>query len=295
MKLLKNKYWLPVLLLLALTNKMIAQDSLAHELILNISFYMPNDKIPYLKVSAKEKVERKFIPQKGITGHVYIGEETGTGLLGKVNTDDKGEAILYIPSSFKSIWDSSSTVTFLVNTEANKVFQATRSEVQVTKSRIEIDTISDGVTKSIIAKVTALNNDEWLPAKDVELKIAVKRSLSDLPVGDEETYTTDSTGTVTAEFKRDSLLGDTKGNLILVAKTEDHETYGNISVEKHVNWGVAPKFENLLDRRTLWARSSKTPFWLLGLAYSIIGGVWGTLIYLIFLLTRIRKLNKASG
>jgi len=295
MKLLKNKYWLPVLLLLAFTNKMIAQDSLAHELLLNISFYLPNDKIPYLKLSAKEKVERRFIPQKGISGSVYIGEENEINLLGQVNTNDKGEAIVYIPSSFKSIWDSSSTISFLVISEANKVFQSTKSEVQVTKARVEIDTVSTDGIKSVLAKVTSLNNGQWLPAKDVELKIAVRRSLGDLPVGDEETYTTDSTGTVTAEYKRDSLLGDTKGNLILVAKTEDHETYGNISVEKQVNWGVAPKFENLLDKRSLWATSSKTPFWLLGLAYSIIGGVWGTLIYLIYLLLRIRKLRKAAA
>ena len=187
---MKNKYWLPVLLLLAFANKTIAQDSSAHELILNISFYMPNDKIPYLKVSAKEKVERKLIPQKNITGNVYIGEQTETSLLGKVNTNDKGEAIVYVPSSFKSIWDSSSTFNFLVITESNKVFQSTKSEVEVTKARIEIDTVSVDGIKNITVKVKSLSNGEWLPANEVELKIAVKRSLGDLPVGDEETYTT---------------------------------------------------------------------------------------------------------
>ena len=295
MKLMKNKYWLSILLLLALSNKIIAQDSTAHELILNISYYMPNDKIPYLKVSAKEKVERKLIPQKDISGKVYFINETEANLLGKVKTNEKGEAIVYIPSTFKPVWDSSSILNFLVTTEANKVFQKTKSEIQVTKAIIEIDTVSDGETKSITAKVSSLNNGEWFPAKDVELKIAVKRSLGDLPIGDEETYTTDSTGMVTAEFKRDSLLGDAKGNLVLVAKTEDNETYGNIYAEEKVNWGVAPKIENILDKRSLWATRSKTPLWLLGLAYSIIGGVWGTLIYLIIQLIKIRKLGKVAA
>ena len=95
------------------------------------------------------------------------------------------------------------------------------------------------------------------------------------------------------KIKRDSLLGDSHGNLILVAKTENNETYGNIYAEKNVNWGVAPKIENILDKRSLWATRFKTPFWLLGLAYSIIGAVWGTLIYLIFQLIKIRKLGKA--
>jgi len=39
-----------------------AQDSVAREMILSISYNMSNDHIPYLMLSAKEKVERKFVP-----------------------------------------------------------------------------------------------------------------------------------------------------------------------------------------------------------------------------------------
>ena len=66
-----------------------------------------------------------------------------------------------------------------------------------------------------------MQDGKWVPANGVELKIAVKRSIGNLPIGDEESYTTDSTGSVTAEFKRDSLLGNNKGNFILVARTEE--------------------------------------------------------------------------
>jgi hypothetical protein len=82
---------------------------------------------------------------------------------------------------------------------------------------------------------------------------------------------------VTAEFKRDSLLGDAKGNFILIARTEDNENFGNLFVEKNVNWGAAPVMDDAFNHRSLWATRSKTPIWLLGLAVAIIAGVWGTI------------------
>ena len=52
----------------------------------------------------------------------------------------------------------------------------------------------------------ALQGDEWVPAKDVEMKIGISRMGGIISVGDEETYTTDSAGTATAEFKKDKLI-----------------------------------------------------------------------------------------
>src|SRR5205814_343662 len=113
-------------------------------------------------------------------------------------------------------------------------------------------------------------NNDWAPAKDVEMRIGVKRLGAELKIGDEETYTTDSTGQVAAEFKRDSLPADEKGNLILIAKVEDNDSYGSLSIEKTVPWGVYFKRENNFGQRALWASRGKAPIWLYAMAYSII-------------------------
>jgi len=295
MKRPKNKYQLLFILLFIACTGIQAQDSVKHELILNLNYYMPNDKIPYLKVNAKEKVERKFIPQKNISASVYIGEQSETNLLGKIKTNETGEGKVYIPSFVKAAWDSAAPLNFSVTTEANKIFESAKTEIAITRTKIEIDTVTEEETKKVSVKVMELNNGEWLPAKDVELKIAIKRSLGNLPIGDEETYTTDSTGIVIAEFKRDSLPGDEKGNLILIARTEDNESYGNIFGEKIVAWGKSTKIDNsFFNKRALWATGFRAPFWLLGLASCIIIGVWGTLVYLIIQLLKIKKLGRSS-
>ena len=129
-----------------------------------------------------------------------------------------------------------------------------------------------------------------MPVKDIEMKLRIKRMLGNLSVGDAETYTADSTGTASAEFKRDSMPGDQKGNLTLVARVEDNDKYGNLVVEKTVPWGVAVKQnKNFFDQRTLWSTRFRTPLWLLFMAYSIVIGVWGTIIYLIWQIVKIKK------
>ena len=137
-----------------------------------------------------------------------------------------------------------------------------------------------------------LEHNEWMPAADVELKVGIQRFGGLIPAGDEETYTTDSTGKVTAEFKREGLPGDEHGTIILAAKVEDNDQFGNLLIQKKAAWGVARKIDhNFFDQRTLWSTRFKTPYWLLFIAYSIIIGVWGTLIYLIRQVVKIIKLG----
>ena len=296
MKLLKNKPGIILMSLLLAGIIGFAQDSVnaeKKELQLNVTYYQPQNNIPYVLVTTKTKVERKFIGVKDLKVNVYLNAVTDSSLIQSFQSNSTGEERIYIPTSFKGVWDAAFSFTFIAVAEANKEFDETKGEAQVTKAKIEIDTSRTDEAKNVIVNVKQLQNGEWVPANGVELKIAVKRSLGNLPIGDEETYTTDSTGSVTAEFKRDSLLGDTKGNFILVAHTEDNENFGNIFAEKTVNWGVAPVIEDSFNHRSLWATSSKTPIWLLGLACSIIVGVWGTLVYLIFQVIKIKKMGKA--
>lgn len=296
MKLLKNKsgFILTTLLLAGIISY--CQDSTKNEkkeLQLNVTYYLPQNNVPYLLVTTKTKVDRKFIGIKDLNVNVYLNEASDSNLIQSYQSNATGEQRVYIPTSFKGVWDAASSFTFIAVAAGNKDFDETKSEIQVTKAKIEIDTSRTDETKNVTVNVKALQNGEWVPAKDVELKIAVKRSIGNLPIGDEETYTTDSTGSVTAEFKRDSLFGDNKGNFILIARTEDNENFGNLFAEKNVNWGVAPIMDDSFNHRSLWATRTKTPIWLLFLAYSIIAGVWGTLIYLIMQLLKIRKMGRA--
>jgi hypothetical protein len=277
-----------------------AQDSLAKESILSIKYFSVDNNIPYLVVQSQTKLGKKYTPVKNVSVQLFIdSDSSNVNLLGKLTTGEKGEAKFILPASVKELWSSSAQHNFIATAAAMKDqiaigFDETKTELPITKSKIIIDTSTDEAAKNITVTVTELKNGEWVPAKNVEMKIGVRRLSSILSAGDEETYTTDSTGHAVAEFKKDSLPGDEKGNIILVAKVEDNELYGNLIIEKSVPWGVYKRFENNFNKRSLWATRFKTPIWLLFMAYSIVAGVWGVLIYLVWQIIKIKKLGRAS-
>jgi hypothetical protein len=260
-------------------------------LIIELSYHLKNNEYPYLIVFTKTKVEKQFLPVANMDVNVYINEEVDGMLLGKVKTDATGKALLIIGPSFKSLWDSSAAFKFLAASAGNSTFDAATAEINIRKAKIFIDTVAGAETRTLSATVMEQQNGDVMPVKEVELKIIVNRMAGNLSVGEAETYTTDSTGSAVAEFKRDSIPGDKEGFIILTAKTEDNDLYGNISIEKKIKWGVPFVAENKFNKRTLFATRDKSPVWLLALAYSIAIGVWGTIIYLVGQVVKLRKLG----
>ncbi|HVX49293.1 MAG TPA: hypothetical protein VHB48_04020, partial [Chitinophagaceae bacterium] len=145
------------------------------------------------------------------------------------------------------------------------------------KAKIILDTADN---KKVTATLLAFKDTAWVAIKGVDIKLGIQRLGADLNINETPSYTTDSLGAVSGDFKRDSLPGDVKGNLILTAKVEDDDTYCNIITERIVPWGKPAKYVSNFDKRTLFARRGRSPIWLELMAYSIILVVWGILFYL---------------
>ena len=269
-----------------------AQDSVVSKTELSVSYFLPVNKVPYLEVSTKKKVGRKFEPVKGIKVNVYFNEAEAANLLGKVITDVSGKGRIGFPPSFKNVWDSLSEFKFIALSDSSKEKEPLNADVTIKKAILTIDTTSKDGARTVTAQLKEKTGNDWIAVKDIDMKLGIKRLLGNLSVGDKETYTSDSSGISSAEFTRDSIPGDQKGNIILVAEVDDNDTYGNLLTEKTVEWGTAVKpSKNFFDQRTLWSTRFRTPLWLLFVAYSIIIGVWGTIIYLVFQLIKIKKLG----
>lgn len=267
------------------------QDSVKEELHLQLAYFMQNNKMMYVTSATSIKVNKRFIPVEAVPVTVYLHTDSVQQLIGKLVTDKDGMGKLFLPPALKEQWNASGTHTFTATSSKTKAYDETSAELVITKSKLLIDTVADSETKKIAVTVLSLNQTEWIPVKDVEIKIGISRIAgSILSAGDEETYTTDSTGTVTTEFTKLHLPGDTLGNILLTAKVEEHEQLGNLLVEKSAPWGIASKpNDTFFKQRALWSTRFKAPYWLLLMAYSIVIGVWGTLIYLILQLIKIKK------
>ncbi|MFI5222301.1 MAG: hypothetical protein ACHQK8_08250 [Bacteroidia bacterium] len=288
-----NKYVQLFIIFLLVLSSVVA--SAQANLKVTLRYYNFNNKIPYLAVRVLTKTEGKLQPVPGIEMKFYMDEVSNGNLVGKAITNNYGEAIAVIPASLKSKWDSDSKHKFTCSSPASKEYSESETEIEITKAKLVVDTVSEGETRSIAVMVMEYKNSNWVPVKDVETKVGVSRLGGGfLNVSKEETYTTDSAGKLTAEFKRDKLPGDDHGNITLVVKTEDNENYGNLVSEKMVPWGVSVIKENDFDKRTLYSARFKTPVWLLAMAYTVIGLVWGDLIYLIYNVLKIMKMGNEA-
>ena len=284
-----------ILWLLASGISISAQDSAVAALAepsVNLRYFIDNNSIQYLLVQTRIKIGNKFQPLPKQVVKVFLDSSSPENLVAKTYTDENGKAKMIIPAALKDKWNNSPKHNFIGVLEATSPEDERTTTLETTKAKILIDTSNTDGIRSVNVKVMFFENNDWVPASDVEMKVGVARLASILSAGDEETYTTDSTGIAIAEFKKDSLPGDQQGNIVLVAKVEDNELYGNLLVEKTVPWGTVVKRDTgFFDQRTLWSTRFRTPAWLLFMAYSIVISVWGTLIYLVFLLVKIKKLN----
>ena len=279
-----------LVLLLFVQQSMAQEDSVVVKELVTLKYFNANNSLQYLLLENKQKAGKKIDPLKDKTFHIYLDSIGEANKIADMTTDATGLAKSFLPAGLKDVWRANPVHTFLAVAKGKE--DEVAAELEIIKAKIIIDTVSDGETQNIIVSVSKYENDGWVPAPDVEMKVGIQRLGGILSAGDEETYTTDSTGTATVELTKDSLPGDENGNIVLIAKVDDNDLYGNLVVEKSVAWGVAGSSEkNFFEQRKLWATNFRTPVWLLFMAYSIVLGVWGTIIYLVVQIIRIRRIG----
>ena len=174
-----------------------AQDSAAAEPSVNLRYFINNNSIQYLMVQSRIKVGKKFKPLPRQLVQLYLDSNSAENLITKIYTDEKGLAKVIIPPSLKDKWNSSPIHQFIGVLEATSKEEERTTSLEITKAKMEMDTSTTDSVHTINVQVKFFQNNDWVPAGDVEMKVGVNRSGSILTAGDEETYTTDSTGTVT--------------------------------------------------------------------------------------------------
>lgn len=292
-KMKRNKYILLLLpfLCLMISGKAAAQeDSVVAKELVRLKYFNDNNSVQYLLLENSLKTGKKIEPLKDKIFQVYLDSNKAENLIAEVKTDKTGKAKTFLPVSLKTIWEETHLHKFIAVPAGKEDI----TELEIAKAKMLIDTASEQEGRSIIVQVQKYENGEWLPANEVEMRVGVHRLGGILSANEDATFTTDSSGIIKVDFKRDSLPGGQKGNIVLIAKVEDNDQYGNLMIEKTVPWGVALKQgSNFFSHRSLWSTRFKTPVWLLFMAYSIIIGVWGTIFYLVIQLIKIKKLAKS--
>lgn len=260
------------------------------ETVLRLRYFNDNNHVQYLILESLAKTGRVSVPLPNQVCEVYMDEQIPENLIAKVTTDGHGKAKCFIPPSFKAMWDELPMHLFIAVTMDKE--EEITTEIEITKARIQIDTLSADGVRSIRVMVSMLEEDVWVPAEEVEMKIGIRRLGGILSAGEEETYTTDTAGMVIVELNKADIPGDEMGNIILMARVEESDVFGNLLIEKTAPWGVpVVGDDSFFEQRSLWSTRFRAPYWLLVMAYGIAFTVWGVIIYLVVQIFRIKKLG----
>jgi len=144
-------------------------------------------------------------------------------------------------------------------------------------------------TKEINVSAEFKNDqNKMVPLKGADLDFFVKRYFGNLPIGD---ATTDEEGKAVINFP-DDIAGDSVGNAEIIVKFNDTDAYGKTFVTKTVSWANPVHYENPLNERHMWGNRASAPLWILITYFSVVLAVWAVIFWVIFKITRIKKLTK---
>ena len=235
-----------------------------------------------LKATLKAKINGTFVKLYGMKVVFGAGSDSTSKELGKLITDRNGIAILnYKTDELTS--NAEGAYHFKANFEGNKSAEATEAEVTVKKAKLIITPVKEDSVLSVKAILLDLSSGEEKPIPETDLAIFVKRSFNPLKLGEGKT---DANGEVSVEIPT-GLPGDSKGNITLLARLDDNETFGNLEASVVQQWGTAVSNEIKELPRALW--SPHPPLWMLITFIILMVAVWGHYIVIVYELFRLRK------
>ncbi len=235
--------------------------------------------------SYKDKETKTSYDVKGVSITFFVGTDSLINL-GTSITDENGKAICNIKPDFVFPKNEEGFIHFTNEFEGNDLMEAASGEIDVKDLSISLSLEEIDSVKTVTVKVEQIMaNDERVPLNEVEMQIFVARMFSHLPVG----AITLAEGEGTLEFPND-LPGDTDGNLVVIAKFEEHEEFGTVMKSDTIAWGIKTAHYNAYSPRSLWTQVA--PVWMIITLSIMLLGVWGHYVYVIIQLVLLKKGQK---
>lgn len=262
----------------------IAQDTEPTDIYLEFSTWKYNDLSRSLiaKITA-ENEEGEYFPQ-GIPVIFSCIEEEGEMMLGEALTDENGLAELNIPDGEVTYpKDEDNYIHFIARFAGNDLFFETEEELTVKDVLISISFEESDGEKLVYFEGTILG-EENLPLPDDDIYFYVPRMFSNMKIAD-GWFEEDGTGYI--EFPP-NIIGDSVGNVLVIARLEEHYDYGNVEVSGEINWGTPKRLITAEGpSRELWTPIA--PLWMIITLIIMLTGVWAHYIYAVIQLIKIKK------
>jgi hypothetical protein len=209
-----------------------------------------------------------------------------TYTLARQETDTLGELNLYLASDYKLPMDEDGLSVIEAIYDGNEIYRSASNDLEI----MDIDLVFSFEIEDSIKYLSVVANridgeGNKVPVEELEINVGVQRLYSVLPLDDVET---DKEGIGTLEIL-DDLPGDASGNLVFVARIEDHDEFGTVTKSGNQAWGIPVSYEVEPLPRQLF--TDEAPLWMIASVFIMLLGAW----YHFFLsISKLIKLKKAA-
>jgi hypothetical protein len=218
-----------------------------------------------------------------------VGTE-GDIKIGETKTNVHGEAILKIAARNSYPRNDQQMLTLKSMYEGSEKYEASEGEFGIKPAKLKVSFYEEDSVRFVKVEGTQLNADGTeTPITEGTVIVGVPKMLSILKIAE---ITLDSTGMGSAEFPKD-IIGDSLGNLTVVAYIEENDIFGNVKASADNKWGL-PKHLISPDRPTRELWTPIAPLWMIITLIIMLTGVWGHYVYAIIQLVMINKSSKVK-
>jgi hypothetical protein len=215
-----------------------------------------------------------------------IIDKDSSKIIGRVKTGTDGVAVLKVPAKKPYFRNDEGLIGFKAEYAGDKKYETSDGEFLIKPGKLAISFYEEDSVKYVKVNALQLEADgQEIPLGNQTVLVYVPRMLSLLKIAE---IALDSIGEGTAEFPND-IIGDSVGNLTVIAQIEENDVYGNVRAESEINWGL-PKHLISAERPTRELWTPVAPLWMIITLIIMLVGVWGHYAYTIVQLFRIKKL-----
>jgi hypothetical protein len=270
-----------LLLLVPVSGKALPQETEMISPYLMIQYFKDTENQKMIRGTLTYSKNRMELPLPGMKLTFFAGTDKPLQPESPV-TDDKGVSVVKLTGDMTLPVDNDGQWTFSVEYAGNDSIEASTAEITVKDIELLMTLSEEDSVKTVNINVKTLVKGSPSPVAGEMLMLYVPRMFSLLPVAE---VTLDDNGSAVIEFPSD-IPGDKEGNITLIARFDEHMTFGNVERKEIIKWGVPTEYEMPKSHRALW---TKTPPWWMIITLSILlAGVWGHYMYAVISLIRIK-------
>jgi len=266
------------------------KDSIT-EITPSITFtYLNSNDTIILTANIFDKKEQGVFAIKNAVIEFSASGDKETRNLGQAKADEEGNATLKLPIATAIPQDKDGKTIYTAKFNGKGKFQPAMETFSAKLARITVNFSKEDSLHFIL--ITATQVDRKGTAKPIQKEkviVYVPRLFTLLKIGETDL---DEAGTGKVEYTG-KLVGDSLGNIMILARIEENDMFGNVQGQSSISWGI-PKQYYLAERPTRELWTPIAPIWMIVTLITMLTGVWAHYIYAVIQLIKIKQISKKN-